>query len=76
MAYEEAPESAAHAANYAVFLANIRCELPEAKALFESALASEPQNVEILLNYAHFLETCLEDDVAAEEVLLLMMWWW
>jgi len=68
IACEEAPENPAHAANYAVFLANIRCELSEAKALFERALLQGPSDVTTLLNYAHFLETCLEDDVLAEDI--------
>jgi len=66
IACEEAPGNAAHAANYAVFLANVRCELNEAALLFETALSTDVSNVETLLNMAHFLETCLQDDDAAE----------
>ena len=68
IACEESAGNPPHAANYAVFLANIRCEVGEAKELFDMAIKADPLHLDTLLNYAHFLETCVEDDEAAEEV--------
>ena len=68
LACEAAPDNPAHVGNYAVFLANVACEMGEAAQLFQTALAADPSNVTMLLNYAHFLEMCVEKDAAAEEV--------
>ena len=68
LACEAAPDNPAHVGNYAVFLANVACEMGEAAQLFQTVLAADPSNVTMLLNYAHFLEMCVEKDAAAEEV--------
>jgi Tfp pilus assembly protein PilF len=52
--------------NYAVFLAHVRCSHAEAGSYFDQAIEADPSRAETLVNYAHFLEMCEQDDDRAQ----------
>ena len=52
--------------NYAVFLAHVRCSHSEAGSYFDQAIEADPSRAETLVNYAHFLEMCEQDDDRAQ----------